>query len=351
MLRTASAAASAAGPRRPARRGGAGASRAAGPRGRGRRTSRRRRSGSSSCSCTAGRRRSIPSTTSRCSQRDDGKPLPFAKPRVVSSARRATCSARPGSSRSTAQSGTWVSELFPHVAGCVDDLCFIHSMHGTNARHGGALLELHTGSDTFVRPSMGSWVTYGLGTENQNLPGFITICPTLDARRREQLRRRRSCRPPTRARRSATPASRRPGARSVHRATPTPPRRIQRLQLDLLARDRTASTCRRPGRTRRWRAGSQSFELAFRMQTAAPEVLDLAGESAATHKLYGLDDPATENFGRQCLLARRFAERGVRFVQVHRTATSGTSTANLKTRPREERPRGRPADRRPAART
>jgi len=77
------------------------------------------------------------------------------------------------------QSGAWVSDIFPEVAGCVDDLCIINSMHGSNSRHGGALLELHTGSDTFVRPSMGSWITYGLGTESQDLPGYITVCPTL----------------------------------------------------------------------------------------------------------------------------------------------------------------------------
>src|SRR5213076_1347544 len=77
------------------------------------------------------------------------------------------------------QSGLPVSELFPHVAKCVDDLCIVRSLHGTNPAHGGALLKLHTGSDTQVRPSMGSWITYGLGSENQNLPGFITICPTL----------------------------------------------------------------------------------------------------------------------------------------------------------------------------
>ena len=77
------------------------------------------------------------------------------------------------------ESGIAVSELFPHVAKCVDDLCIINSMHGSNPAHGGACLKLHTGSDVFVRPSMGSWVTYGLGTENENLPGFLTICPTL----------------------------------------------------------------------------------------------------------------------------------------------------------------------------
>ena len=77
------------------------------------------------------------------------------------------------------QSGIPVSELFPEVATCVDDLCFLNSVHGTNAAHGGACLKLHTGSDTFVRPSLGSWVTYGMGSENENLPGFVTICPTL----------------------------------------------------------------------------------------------------------------------------------------------------------------------------
>ena len=110
--------------------------------------------------------------------RDDGKPLPFAKPRVVSG-ETGNLLRSPFRFQKHGQSGRYVSELFPHVAGCVDDLCMIHSMHGSNSRHGGALLELHTGSDTFVRPSMGSWITYGLGTENQNLPGFITICPTL----------------------------------------------------------------------------------------------------------------------------------------------------------------------------
>ena len=111
-------------------------------------------------------------------QRDDGKPLPFAKPRVQFNGT-GTLLGSPWKFRQYGQSGSWVSELFPHVARCVDDLCFIHSLHGTNAAHGGAVLKLHTGSDNFVRPSMGSWVTYGLGTENANLPGFITICPTL----------------------------------------------------------------------------------------------------------------------------------------------------------------------------
>src|ERR1043166_4174275 len=111
-------------------------------------------------------------------QRDDGRPLPFARPRVVSS-QTGNLLGSPFRFRQHGQSGLWASELFPHFARCLDDVCMIHSMRGSNSRHGGALLELHTGSDTFVRPAMGSWITYGLGTENQNLPGFITICPTL----------------------------------------------------------------------------------------------------------------------------------------------------------------------------
>src|SRR5690349_10086543 len=111
-------------------------------------------------------------------ERDHGKPLPFAKPRVVSSAT-GNLLRSPWKFKQYGQSGAWVSELFPHIGGVADDLCFLHSMHGSNSRHGDALLELHTGSDTFVRPSMGSWITYGLGSENQDLPGFITICPTL----------------------------------------------------------------------------------------------------------------------------------------------------------------------------
>src|SRR5438477_7652905 len=111
-------------------------------------------------------------------ERDHGKPLPFPKPRVVSSPT-GNLLRSPFKFKQHGQSGAWVSELFPHLAKCVDDLCFLKGVYGSNSRHGGALLELHTGSDTFVRPSIGSWVTYGLGSENRNLPGFITICPTL----------------------------------------------------------------------------------------------------------------------------------------------------------------------------
>jgi len=196
----------------------------------------------------------------------------------------------------------------------VDDLCLIYSMHGSNSRHGGALLELHTGSDTFVRPSMGSWITYGLGTENQNLPGFITICPTLT---HGGVNNWSSAFLP--AAYQGTPI----GSASVsadqaripfiHNAET--PRSLQRLELDLV-QQMNREQLARTGPDAALEGRINSFELAFRMQTAAPELQDISGETPQTLKLYGLDDPRTRNFGRQCLMARRFAERGVRFIQV-----------------------------------
>ncbi len=251
-------------------------------------------------------------------ERDDGKPLPFAKPRVVSS-ETGNLLRSPWKFRQHGQSGAWISELFPQVARSADDLCFIRSIHGSNSRHGGALLELHTGSDTFVRPSVGSWITYGLGTENQNLPGFITICPTLT---HGGVNNWSSSFLP--AVYQGTPL----GTASVaaeqakipfiesHDAPRGPnARELQRLELDLIQemnRERLALA----GPDAALEGRINSFELAFRMQTAAPELQDIAGETDETLKLYGLDDAKTKNFGRQCLMARRFAERGVRFVQV-----------------------------------
>ncbi len=242
---------------------------------------------------------------------DDGKPLPFAKPRVVSSAT-GNLLKSPFAFKQHGQSGAWVSELFPNVAKCVDDLCFIKSMHGSNSRHGGALLELHTGSDTFVRPSMGSWVTYGLGTENRDLPGYISICPTLTHGGANNYS---SAFLP--AIYQATPLGNAGTAASqvtVPFVKGTTPRDQQRLELDLLAdldKERTgtaAADAAMEGRI-------QSFEMAFRMQAAAPAVQDISKETAETQKLYGIGEGATDNFGRQCLMARRFAEAGVRFVQ------------------------------------
>ncbi len=246
-------------------------------------------------------------------ERDHGKPLPFAKPRVVSS-ETGNLLKSPWKFQQHGQSGAWVSELFPHTAGVVDDLCLIHSMHGSNSRHGGALLELHTGSDTFVRPSMGSWITYGLGTENQDLPGFITICPTLTHGAENNYS---SAFLP--AAYQGTPLGN--ASIAAERAKipfiendQTPPSG-QRLELDLLRQmdqERLAQT----GPDLALEGRIDSFELAFRMQAAAPRLQDISDETPAMLELYGLNDPKTKNFGRQCLMARRFAESGVRFVQV-----------------------------------
>jgi hypothetical protein len=245
--------------------------------------------------------------------RDDGKPLPFAKPRVQF-APTGMLLASPWKFRRYGESGLPVSELFPNVARCADDLCLLHSLHGTNAAHGGALLKLHTGSDNFVRPSMGSWITYGLGSENADLPGFLTICPTLA--HGGVLNWGSAFLPAAYAGtplgNASVPAE---GARVKYIANGRFSRDVQRLQLDLLARENRDHLAE-AGPDRSLEGRLESFELAFRMQTAMPEIESIAGESAATRKLYGLDDPVTANFGRQCLLARRFAERGVRFVQV-----------------------------------
>jgi hypothetical protein len=242
---------------------------------------------------------------------DDGKPLPFPKPRVVSG-ETGNLLASPWKFKQYGQSGATVSELFPHLSTVVDDLCFIKSMHGSNSRHGGALLELHTGSDTFVRPSMGSWVTYGLGTENRDLPGFVTICPSLS---HGGVNNYSSAFLP--AIHQGTPLGN-AGISSDKAAVPfisgTTPRDQQRRELDLLGemdRERLATLGPDPSLEGR----IESFEMAFRMQTAAPDVQDLSKESKETKALYGLDDPVTAGFGRQCLMARRFAEAGVRFVQ------------------------------------
>ena len=244
--------------------------------------------------------------------RDDGKPFPGAKPRVQF-APTGELLKSPWKFQNHGKSGLPVSELFPNVAQCVDDLCILRSLHGTNAAHGGALLKLHTGSDNFVRPSMGAWVNYGLGSENQNLPGFLTICPTfahggVNNWGAAFLPAWTQGTPIGNAAVSSDKAL-------VRHIIPRLAPGEQRQQLDLLAamnRDHLAQT----GPNQALEGRLNSFELAFRMQMAMPEAQDLSRETEATQHLYGLDDKVTENFGRQCLMARRFAERGVRFIQV-----------------------------------
>ncbi|MEY4613375.1 MAG: hypothetical protein RL179_1348 [Planctomycetota bacterium] len=245
-------------------------------------------------------------------ERDDGKPLPFSKPRVVSG-QTGNLLKSPWSFKQYGQSGAWASELFPEIASHADDICFIKSMYGSNSRHGGALLELHTGSDTFVRPSMGSWVTYGLGTENRNLPGFITVCPTLShgAENNFSSAFLPAIYQGTPVGNAGTPSDK----AKIPFITGDTPTKLQRMEIDFfnrMNRERLQVT----GPDNALEGRIDSFELAFRMQATAPQLQDLSSETPLTQKLYGLDDPATANYGRQCLMARRFAEAGVRFIQI-----------------------------------
>ena len=245
--------------------------------------------------------------------RDDGKPLPFPKPRVQFNSTKNLLRS-PWKFRQHGESGLWVSELFPRLAERVDDLCMVHSVHGTNPAHGGAMMKLHTGSDSFIRPSIGSWVSYGLGTENSNLPAFVTICPTLAF---GGVNNWSSSFLPAAHNGTALGDASVPSikARVKFIQNSKLPRAIQRLQLDRL-KAMNRQYLERSGADASLEARIDSFELAFRMQSEIPRVEDLSGESASTLKLYGMDEPVTANFGRMCLLARRFAEAGVRFIQV-----------------------------------
>jgi hypothetical protein len=244
----------------------------------------------------------------------DGQPPPVARPRVEFGGT-GNLLKSPWRFHRHGQSGIEVSELFPHVAGCIDDICVIRSMNGgSQVSHGPALLTLNTGDGVFNRPSMGAWVLYGLGTENQNLPGFVVLSPSLYHGGAQNYG---SAFLPavyqgTSIGDGHTPFSR---ARLANLASAEVDSALQRLQLDLLRRHNLRHR-ERVGEDARLEARIAAFELTFRMQAEAPAVMDLAQETRATRALYGIDQDPTDEYGRQCLLARRLVERGVRFVQV-----------------------------------
>jgi hypothetical protein len=213
------------------------------------------------------------------------------------------------------QSGRWASELFPHMAKHVDDYCVVRSMHTEGVAHGPATLFLHTGSTNMIRPSVGSWVTYGLGTENENLPGFISLSPSLGNGGPRNygnafLPTVYQGTPVGRAGLAATEAKIRNLTNELI------PVSDQRKQFDLLRAMNEEQLRQHPG-DNELEAVINSYELAYRMQNNAPGTLDLAGESPATLALYGIGEKDTDNYGRQCLMARRLCEQGVRYVQVN----------------------------------
>ena len=224
--------------------------------------------------------------------------------------------------RQHGESGLWASDLFPHMAGQVDKLCMLHSMHTEGVAHGPATLFLHCGATNFVRPSMGSWINYGLGTENENLPGFISICPSPG---NGGARNYGNAFLPPVFQGTTFGSAGRPAADATIRdlVNTRYGRKDQKQQFGLL-RSLNAEQLKRNTGDDELESVISSYELAWRIQSHAPELLDLSRESAATLEMYGVEEKETDNFGRQCLMARRFCEAGVRYIQV----TYGDGTAN-----------------------
>jgi hypothetical protein len=221
------------------------------------------------------------------------------------------------------QCGTRVSDLFPNVRSIVDDICLIHSMESDHTNHYEATLGMHTGSFTFARPSAGAWVSYGLGTENQNLPSFVAIAPHVPYAGQQTWGSDflPGCYQGTHVVPGPTPIP-----NLVRQTAPE----LQQLELDRVAQMNRQHAADRPGDAA-LEAQIKSFETAFGMQREAPEVFDLAGETDATLKLYGLERGRTDGFAWQCLIARRLAERGVRFIELIDTGSSNNwdSHANM----------------------
>jgi hypothetical protein len=205
--------------------------------------------------------------------------------------------------------GTEVSDIFPHIREVMDDVCLIRSMRGDHQDHFQATLGIHTGSVSFARPSIGSWVSYGLGTENQNLPSFVVLAPELPY-----------------AGTQVFGSDFLPGAHAGTRVIPgaepvpdlnrrSPSAKVQDLELGLLERFNRKHQQKFPADPM-LAARIKSFETAFGMQMEMPEALDLSKETDATLDLYGLERGSSKGFAWQCLVARRLVERGVRFVEL-----------------------------------
>ena len=228
--------------------------------------------------------------------------------------------------RQHGEGGVWISELFPHLAEHADRLCVIRSMHTDGSAHGEALLNLHTGHANLVRPSVGAWVSYGLGSESEHLPAFITISPP---RGHGGVQNYGSAFLPAVHQGTAIGAAEIPIAKAkiANLTNADVDQATQREQLNLiqaLNRQHLEQSKADPG----IEGLIASYELAFRMQSAIPPIMSLAEESQETLDLYGVDQKPTDNFARQCLLARKFAEQGVRYIQVSTDYTWDHHTKN-----------------------
>ncbi|HEY2841637.1 MAG TPA: DUF1501 domain-containing protein, partial [Pirellulales bacterium] len=211
------------------------------------------------------------------------------------------------------QSGQWVSELFPHLSGCVDDIAFIKSMTADSPIHGSAMLQMNSGKILSGSPALGSWVNYGLGSVNENLPGFVVMLDPSGGPISGAKNWSSGYMPAT----YQGTLMRSKGAPIVDLNLPegmTQP--VQRELLDALHEANAEHLAKRVDNSN-LAARIASYELAYKMQQYAPEAVDLSQESQDTLELYGLDQERTLDFGRRCLFARRLVERGVRFVQLY----------------------------------
>jgi len=251
-------------------------------------------------------------------RRDNGRSSRYAGSALCSS---------PWTFRPRGQSGLWISDLYPHLAQHADELCLLRGVHCDNPSHAQAFVQMHTGNFQFVRPSLGAWTLYGLGTESDSLPGFISINPptgvggaqnygsaflpaAFQGTRFNIADSSQRSRPVDIARRGPVNPLGLNHVRNEH-LSPS----LQRVQLDLV-QHLNREVLDRTGQAPLVEGAIESFELAFRMQEAVPRVMDLSTESRETLALYGIGSELTDGFGRQCLLARRFAEAGVRFIEL-----------------------------------
>lgn len=244
-------------------------------------------------------------------QKHDGGQLPFAAPENLDA--KQTLLGSPWKFAQHGERGQWVSELLPYTARKIDDICLIKSMHSRGQSHGQAVSMLHTGSDNLARPSVGAWISYALGSDNRDLPAFVSIGPSSG---HGGPRNYGSAFLP--AEHQATTIGRQGklgNATVEHLAGPSDQTERQQRRLDLIQSfnqvhlDRSGPDSRISGMV-------EAYDLASRMQRVAPDVLNLSQESKATQELYGVGEKTTDNFARQCLLARRLVESGVRFVEL-----------------------------------
>jgi hypothetical protein len=244
--------------------------------------------------------------------------------------------------RQYGESGRWASDLFRETAKHSDDLTFIHSMHTEGVAHGPATLFLHCGSTSFIRPSLGSWVTYGLGTENENLPGFVSLAPLTSS---GGARNYGSAFLPAAHQGTAIGKAgkfdQNATIRNLRNADLSKNEQLRQLQF---LQRLNAEQLKSANQESELEALISSYELAWRMQNNAPYVLDLSKETPGTLAMYGIGEKETDDFGRQCLMARRLCENGVRFVQVTSGAAGGASNWDQHARLPEHEPQAKAVD-------